>query len=138
MKGGSAANQTRGLMQLLGGITFVVAIIYGLYLSTRDPVVWGNVEWLGTVRVVLLFLAAIIFYLIAASIGPGGKGGKGGKGKDDCFPRGGASHCDRPCDRPPKRDPPKRDRDHDRRGGYSFGSGANVASVGNDDLTDTS
>lgn len=114
MKGGSTTAQTISLMQLLGGITFVVAIIYGLYVSTRDPDVWSNEEWIATIRVFFLFLTAMIFYQIAASLtGRGGRIGKGGK--DDCPPgHGGGGH-----------------------GGHRGYSGANVQSFGADDLTDT-
>lgn len=120
MKGGSTSQQTKSLMQLLGGVTFVVAILLGLYVATRDPVEWGNAEWLAAVRVVLLFLTAIVFFLIANGLGHH-KGGKGGK--DGYCPPAGGHHGGH----------------HGGQGGrgYSFGSSAGVASVGNDDLTDT-
>ena len=92
-KGGSTGQQIAQLMHLLGAITFIIAIIYGLYVATRDPDTWGNAEQLAVVRVVILFLVGISFFLIAllykrsgktgkdkGNCGTGGHGGHGGRG----------------------------------------------------------
>ena len=79
-KGGSTGQQIAQLMHLLGAITFIIAIIYGLYVATRDPDTWGSTEQLAVVRVVILFLVGISFFLIALLYKRDGKHGKKDKG----------------------------------------------------------
>lgn len=80
-KGGSTSQQIAQLMHLLGSITFIVAIVYGLYVSTRDTETWGKGEDLAVVRVVILFLIGITFFLIALNHQ---KSGHQSKSKGDC------------------------------------------------------
>ena len=95
VKGGSTGQQIAQLMHLLGAVTFIIAIIYGLYVATRDPDTWGNAEQLAVVRVIVLFLVGISFFLIALLYKRPGKHGdskdkgQGGHGGRRGYQQGG-------------------------------------------------
>ena len=131
-KGGSTSNQIAQLMHLLGAISFTVAIFYGLYVATRDPEEMGAAAYNhGVVRVLILFLAGISFFLVALNYLHAGKCGKSKGGS--CNPHGsGQSHgsggrsSGGSGGRPSHGEPGYRGGASASAGGYNFGNPQNV------------